>query len=111
MPEVPELEPIVVRPGEGPETIYGPEVPVIVAPGVDEANDVLGAAAGEPMNSYTSSMINNSARTQTENNVSVGEINVQTQATDARGVANDIRSELAEQLKQLNAERATGVAR
>lgn len=81
-------------------------------PGVDEANAALSGAASEPMNSVTSSVINNSSRGPSqETNLQIGEITVNTQATDASGVARDLRSELADQLADVNSQYSTGVVK
>lgn len=72
----------------------------------------LGESAGassNPLASTTSNAISNSASSNaTENNVAVGSVTVNSQATDASGVAKDIRGELASQLKNLQTESATG---
>lgn len=75
------------------------------------ANNVLNTAANDPMNSVTNQSISNSSAMRNENNVQVGEITIQTQSTDATGISRDVRSELSDQLKNLNSETATGVAR
>lgn len=74
------------------------------------ANQQIGAASAAPLNSVSSNAITNS--TQTRNStVEIGQVNVQTQATDAQGVAKDMNSELSSQLKNLEHESATGVLR
>ena len=60
----------------------------------------------------TSSAISNTvASTNRETNVQVGEVVVNTQATDAEGIARDVGGSLNEQLAQVDAEFSTGVAR
>lgn len=85
------------------------------APGVDAAmgaaSSYLGAAASAPTNSITSNAITNSTNKRSENNVQFGDINVQTQATDAQGTANATRDTLADQMRNMEYESATGVDR
>lgn len=75
------------------------------------ANQQISAAASAPSNGVTSSAISNSNKVSSETNVQVGQVTVQTQATDAQGISKDIGSELGGQLKNLEHESATGVAR
>lgn len=75
------------------------------------AGQQLGMAAGAPSNGVTSSAISNSAQSSSETNVQVGSVVVQTQATDAAGISKDVGSELQGQLKNLEHESASGVAR
>lgn len=75
------------------------------------AGQQLGMAAGAPSNGVTSSAISNLASTSSESNVQVGSVVIQTQATDAQGISKDVGSELQNQLKNLEHESATGVAR
>lgn len=75
-----------------------------------EANRQISAASLTTLNSVTSSAISNS--TQTRNStVEIGQVTVNSQATDAQGVAKDMNSELSNQLKNLEHESATGVSR
>lgn len=78
---------------------------------IGSAGQQLGSAASSPSNGVTSSAISNSARTSSESNVQVGSVVIQTQATDAQGISKDVGSELQNQLKNLEHESATGVAR
>ena len=74
------------------------------------ANNAIGAASASPLNAVSSNAITNS--TQTRNStVEIGQVTVNSQATDAQGVAKDMNSELSSQLKNLEHESATGVAR
>lgn len=79
--------------------------------GAQAATTQLQAAQSTPLNSTTSSVINNGNQraSSTENSVTIGELKIETQATDAAGVSSDIRSELRDQLDNLNAETASGV--
>lgn len=79
--------------------------------GAAMGNSAMQSAAREPMNSVTSNMVNKQSTETRETNVQIGEITVQTQATDARGTSKAIGSELQSQLKNLSHESATGMAR
>ena len=72
----------------------------------------MAAASASPLNSTTSNSISNSvASTNRETNVQVGEVVVNTQATDAEGIARDVNGSLSSQLAQLDSEFSSGVAR
>lgn len=75
------------------------------------AQKQIGAAGRNPMNSTTSAGISNHAATRNESNVQVGQVVVNTQATDAKGVAKGMGGALKSQLKGVQAESATGIAR
>lgn len=77
---------------------------------MSQARQHLSNAGSAPSNGVTSSAISNST-SRTSNEVNVGQLTVQTQATDAQGMASEARSELQSQLKDLEAQSATGVAR
>lgn len=78
---------------------------------MEKASAQIGAAAAAPSNGVTSSAISNTTRNNSETNVQVGSVVVQTQATDAAGISKDVGSELQGQLKNLEHESASGVAR
>lgn len=72
----------------------------------------LATAGASPLNSTTSNSISNSVSgVSKETNVQTGDIIVQTQATDANGIARDVGGSLNDQLKQMNNEFADGVER
>lgn len=71
----------------------------------------LDQAATNPMNSVTSNAISNASNTHTETNVQVGQVTVQTQATDAQGISQSIGGGLKDELKNLQADSASGVKR
>jgi phage-related protein len=75
------------------------------------AGQQLGMAARSPSNGVTSSAISNSAQSSSEQNIQIGQVTVQTNATDAQGMASGAKSELQNQLKNLEHESATGVDR
>lgn len=81
------------------------------AAGIEAVNQQLVAASSAPTNSITSNAISNTANRSSETNVQTGDIIVQTQATDAQGISQDIGSNLSDQLKGLEMESATGVDR
>lgn len=75
------------------------------------ANDVVETAASDPLNAVTSNSIRNSVSTTSEQYLNIGEIKIETQATDSQGISRDISSSLEKQLSTLNAESASGVTR
>ena len=75
------------------------------------ARDSLTQAAANPVNSVTSNAISNSSNSHTETNVQVGQVNVQTQATDAQGISQSIGGGLKDELRNLQADSASGVKR
>lgn len=78
---------------------------------MQSASQQIGSASSAPSNGVSSSAISNMANSSSETNVQVGQVVVQTQATDAQGISRDVGSELQSQLKNLEHESATGVAR
>ena len=79
--------------------------------GVAAGDAAVSTAAGAPTNATSSAAISNSVGGKSETNVSIGEVKVQTQATDAQGISKDIGGSLNGQLKSLQTSAATGVAR
>lgn len=71
----------------------------------------MNQATANPMNSVTSTAISNASNVRTETNVQVGQVNVQTQATDAQGISQSIGGGLKDELKNLQADSASGVQR
>ncbi|WBX91563.1 phage tail tape measure protein [Achromobacter mucicolens] len=82
-----------------------------MAESVNAARVSLDTAAANPVNSITSNAISNASNTHNETNVQVGQVTVQTQATDAQGISQSIGSELKDQLKNVQADSATGMGR
>lgn len=93
-----------------PDAPYGSAVPS-VPPSLMEANRQLDQVNNNPLNPVTSSSISNSSSQRNETNVQVGEVNIQTQATDSSGIAGDIKNELRNQLADTQNEAASGVDR
>lgn len=81
------------------------------AEGVQAGAAAVASAAGAPTNAMSSAAISNSIGGSKETNVSIGEVKVQTQATDAQGISKDIGGSLSGQLKRLQTSAATGVER
>lgn len=81
------------------------------AAGVQAGAAAVSSAAGAPTNAMSSAAISNSVGGSKETNVSIGEVKVQTQATDAQGISKDIGGSLSGQLKRLQTSAATGVER
>ena len=78
--------------GGGPLGAYG-------VPGLAEGKSALATAGATPLASQTSSSI--STRNVSKNtNVTVGEVNVQTQATDAAGISKTVGDTLGSQMRQ-----------
>lgn len=67
--------------------------------------------SANPMNPMTSQAISNQASTTNENTVNVGELNINTQATDAQGIAKDAKGELQSQLQDLGHQTSSGVGK
>lgn len=75
------------------------------------ASQALASASATPMNSISSGAISNTTNKSSETNVQTGDIIVQTQATDAQGISQDIGGSLKGELKGMTAEFATGADR
>lgn len=76
---------------------------------VQTGNKMMSQANASPLNAVSSGAISNSvATTNKETNIQVGEVIVNTQATDADGVANGIAGSLESQLAQVDSEFSTG---
>ncbi|WP_338885370.1 hypothetical protein [Xenorhabdus sp. TH1] len=82
-----------------------------VVAGIEAANKKLTMAAQNPLNPVTSQAISNQSHQTHETNTQIGEVNITTQATDAQGVAQDMKGELNNQLKDLGQQTSTGVAK
>lgn len=78
---------------------------------IAQANAQLDAIANNAMNPITSQAISNRSSVKNESNVSIGEIKVETQATDAQGMASGVKDALQDQLADFNQQNSTGVAK
>lgn len=89
--------------GGGPLGAYGvpgqPQLGAYGVPGLAEGKSMLGAASTSPLVSQTPSSIGTRSST-TNTNVTVGEVKVQTQATDAEGISKSIGGAIGAQMKQ-----------
>ena len=100
--------------GESPDDI--PTVASIpniqqVKQSISAAQAQLQTAQAAPAATMTSNTIRNASTSNLEQNIAIGEITIETQATDARGVAQDMRSELQDQLQRMQAENASALTR
>lgn len=87
---------------------FGGDVNASMAAGQQQ----VASANASPLNSVTSNAISNTvASSSRTNNVEIGQLTVQTQATDANGVASGINGELGRQLEEMDNEFASGVDR
>ncbi|MDR0805943.1 MAG: hypothetical protein LBN41_04235 [Enterobacteriaceae bacterium] len=77
---------------------------------VSFANQSIDQLSANPLNPLTSNAISNQSNQTNETNVQTGDIIINTQATDAEGMAGDAKSALADQLKDFNQQNSTGVA-
>lgn len=71
----------------------------------------LEMAASSPMNNRTSAAISNAVGGSTSNSVQIGQMTIETQATDAKGIAKDAKGELSTQLRDLQSENKSAVVR
>lgn len=88
----------------------GFSAPAQVAQGVEAGRSQLATAAASPVGSVTSSAISNTATRGGDKNVTVGQVTVQTQATDGPGIARSIGGALGSQLRAASSQFDDGVA-
>lgn len=69
----------------------------------------IGTATNSPIGAQTSNSIMTSKNLSQTNSVSIGEVNINTQATDADGIAGSINQSLDQQLKQVVANSDDGI--
>ncbi|MEY8113640.1 MULTISPECIES: hypothetical protein [unclassified Providencia] len=74
-------------------------------------NQQITGMSTNPMNPVTSQAISNQSSTTNETNLSIGEIKVETQATDAQGMANGTKDALQLQLQDLGHQTSSGVSK
>lgn len=82
-----------------------------VRAGVRDAQTHINNAENSPMGAVTPGSIAAENNVHNETNVSVGSVVVHTQATDAKGVAAAVRSELTNQLRNAASDFDTGVVK
>lgn len=78
---------------------------------VSEAKNQTGAAAANSANAMTSSAINNQRTSNIESNLTIGQVTVETQATDAAGVSAGLSDSLSAELEKMQANNATPITR
>ncbi|WP_323086453.1 hypothetical protein, partial [Providencia alcalifaciens] len=78
---------------------------------VQGLNQHITGMSTNPMNPVTSQAISNRSSTTNENTVNVGELNINTQSTDAQGIAKDAKGALQSQLQDLGHETSSGVGK
>ncbi len=72
----------------------------------------IGQSSTAPINSTTSPLLNSSSQNiSTNNQISIGEVNIETQATDADGIARSISGGLNREMRQAVSNFDDGVAR
>ena len=69
----------------------------------------INGMSANPINPMTSQAISNQSSTTNETNLSIGEIKVETQATDAQGMANGTKDALQSQLQDLGHQTSSGM--
>ena len=62
-----------------------------------------------PLNKVSSQQISNMSNSKNEQNIGIGEITVNTQATSSKEISSDIKSDLQSQLQNLKAESYSGI--
>ncbi|MEM8013716.1 hypothetical protein ABTW46_18225 [Morganella morganii] len=67
--------------------------------------------SNDPMNPVTSQAISNQSTTSNETNISIGELKVETQATDAQGMAAGAKDALGSQLQDFGHQTNTGLGK
>ncbi|WP_341993612.1 hypothetical protein [Morganella morganii] len=71
----------------------------------------LYGVSNDPMNPVTSQAISNQSTTSNETNVSIGELKIETQATDAQGMAAGAKDALGSQLQDFGHQTNTGLGK
>ncbi|MEQ4896404.1 hypothetical protein ABN102_08415 [Proteus vulgaris] len=92
-------------PQEKSQTTQQPPVRYSIA----QANAQLDAIANNAMNPITSQAISNQSNVKNESNVSIGEIKIETQATDAQGVASGLSNALQDEIANVNQQHSSGL--
>ena len=81
-----------------------------LADNLAKGGNALNFAATNPIGAMTSNSITNSSKNTSKNtNISTGDINIQTQATDATGIAKDIKGSLDNQIRRAQSTMDDGV--
>ena len=73
------------------------------------ANKTITDIQANPLNKTSSQQISNLSNSKNEQNIGIGEININTQATNSSEISSDIKSDLENQLQNLKAESYSGI--
>lgn len=90
---------------------FGDDADVTVSTMSKAQQEIVAMADNPNANMTTGAIRNASTGNQVEQNLAIGEIKIETQATDAQGMANDTRSELQTQLQKMQSDNATAITR
>ncbi|UWS31118.1 hypothetical protein [Erwinia pyrifoliae] len=77
---------------------------------VEQGKAQIAAANNHPLNPVTSQAISNRSSVKNETTLNIGEVKVETKATDAKGMAAGTKDALQEQLQDLGQQTQTGLA-
>lgn len=75
------------------------------------AQQQIAQAQQQPSNAMTSNAINNQRTNNVESNLTIGQVTVETQATDAAGVSAGLSDSLSAELEKMQANNATPITR
>lgn len=73
------------------------------------ANKTITDIQANPLNKVSSQQISNMSNSKNEQNIGIGEITINTQATSSKEISSDIKSDLQNQLQNLKAESYSGI--
>lgn len=73
------------------------------------ANKTMANVQSNPLNNTSSQQISNMSNSKNEQNIGIGEITINTQATNSKEISSDIKSDLENQLQNLKAESYSGI--
>ena len=76
---------------------------------VELANKTITDIQANPLNKVSSQQISNLSNSKNEQNIGIGEITINTQATSSKEISSDIKSDLENQLQNLKAESYSGI--
>lgn len=94
----------------GAKSMLGIEGGGVASAAVAAGKEQLGMASATPMASQSSNSVNNAKSVNKNTNVNVGQVTVQTQATDGAGIAKTIGDSMGAQMRQAVAGHDDGVA-
>lgn len=76
---------------------------------IELANKTITDVQANPLNKVSSQQISNLSNSKNEQNIGIGEITINTQATSSSEISSDIKSDLESQLQNLKAESYSGI--